>query len=104
MSPTNISKYEVRSMNDEIQMFAPTGDEIKGTLETVQPAARASFHDGGNEFRHTGSRPDFHDSMMTKCIDGVPLFVDSSRAERSSERGVGKERGRPGRYRWGTNQ
>jgi hypothetical protein len=65
-------------MNDEIQMFAPTGDDIKGTLETVQAAARASFHDGGKEFRHTGSSTEFHDSMLTKCIDGVPLFVDSS--------------------------
>src|SRR3546814_15383279 len=65
-------------MNDEIQMFAPTGDDIKGTLETVQAAARASFHDGGKEFRHTGSSTEFHDSMLTTCIDGVPLFVDSS--------------------------
>lgn len=68
-------------MNDDIQMFAPTGDNLQGTLETIQAAARASFHANGKEFRHTGSSTEFLNGMLTKHIDGVPVFVDESGEE-----------------------
>src|SRR3546814_15613319 len=64
-------------MND-FSFFSPTGDELQGTLETMQGAASVRFETPDRLFSHTGANTEFHNGMKTNEIQGVPLFVDAS--------------------------
>src|SRR3546814_17626036 len=67
-------------MND-FSFFSPTGDELQGTLETMQGAASVRFETPDRLFSHTGANTEFHNGMKTNEIQGVPLFVDASGEE-----------------------
>src|SRR3546814_16178753 len=67
-------------MND-FSFFSPTGDELQGTLETMQGAASVRFETPDRLFSHTGANTEFHNGMKTHEIQGVPLFVDASGEE-----------------------
>src|SRR3546814_1227121 len=67
-------------MND-FSFFSPTGDELQGTLETMQGAASVRFETPDRLFSHTGANTEFHNGRKTNEIQGVPLFVDASGEE-----------------------
>lgn len=69
-------------MTNDIIFYAPTSDELQGTLEDLQAACSVRFYNSERGFEHNGARTNIFDNgMHTKQIDGIPVFVDSSGEE-----------------------
>jgi hypothetical protein len=69
-------------MTSDIIFYAPTGDELQGTLEEVQASCTVKFDTPERDFHHDGSRTNIFDNgMHTKQIGGTPVFLDESGQE-----------------------
>jgi hypothetical protein len=62
----------------DFYFFAPTGEELQGTSESVPGTSPCSFTNEERDYDHDGGTKFFYDGAETLSIEGVTLFTCES--------------------------